>query len=80
MFADIGAIDPAVVVKTASVETAQMLIEAGIGSKAKYCHGSWIRLDPELDESEVRARIAESYRIIRSALPKKIQAALGDMT
>ena len=79
MFATIGAVTPGVSVKTASIEVADMLIEAGIGTHPKYCHRSWILLPFEADESELRARITESYRIIRSGLPKKIQAALGDL-
>ena len=44
MFACIGAVMPGVSVKTDSIETAEMLIEAGIGVKAPYFHRSWINL------------------------------------
>ena len=35
---------PGVSVKTDSVETAEMLIEAGVGVKAPYFHRSWVNL------------------------------------
>jgi hypothetical protein len=38
MFACIGAIMPGVSVKTDSIETVQMLIDAGVGVKAAYFH------------------------------------------
>ena len=44
MFACIGAVMPGVSVKTESVETAQMLIDAGVGVKARYFHRSWVNL------------------------------------
>src|SRR5262245_5586413 len=42
MFACIGAVMPGVSVKTDSIETAQMLIEVGVGVKAPYFHRSWV--------------------------------------
>jgi len=77
MFASVGAVMPGVSVKTDSVETAEMLIAAGIGARAKYLHRSWIHLPDETPDDELRHRIEASYRIIREALPKKVQAALG---
>ena len=44
MFACMGASDEGVSVKTDSVETATMLIDAGVGRKARYFHRSWINL------------------------------------
>ena len=38
MFACIGAVMPGVSVKTDSIETAQMLIDAGVGVKARHLH------------------------------------------
>ncbi len=78
MFASIGAVTPAVSVKTADIETADMLIEAGVGQRGKYLHRSWIQLPWNTPEDELRARILESYKIIRSGLPKKLQATLGE--
>ena len=77
LFASIGAIQTGVSVKTDSVETAQMLIDAGVGIKAPYFHRSWIHLPAGTDEGELRYRLAASYRIIRAGLPKKLQATLG---
>lgn len=77
MFAVTGAVSPGVSVKTADVETAEMLIEAGIGQRAAYLHRSWIQMPWGVDEEEVRSRILESYRLIRASLPKKVQAALA---
>ncbi len=79
MFASIGAILPGVSVKTDSIETAQMLIEAGIGIKAPYFHRSWINIPWESGEEELHHRVLTSYRLIRSALPRKIQADLAPL-
>lgn len=77
MFASIGAVRPGVSVKTENIETAQMLIDVGIGSKAPYFHRSWVLLPFETDEEELRHRLTESYKIIRSKLTKKAQAELA---
>jgi predicted DNA-binding protein (MmcQ/YjbR family) len=76
MFACIGAVMPGVSVKTDSIETAEMLIDAGIGVKAPYFHRSWVNLPGETSEDELRHRIAVSYRLVRGGLTKKAQAAL----
>ena len=78
MFACTGAKIPGVSVKTDSIETAQMLIEVGVGLKAPYFHKSWVLLPFETDEDELRHRLTQSYKIVRSGLTKKAQAALGD--
>ena len=77
MFASIGAILPGVSVKTDSIEMAEMLIEAGVGIKAPYFHRSWINLPWDMPEQELRQRLAQSYKLVRSGLPKKTQAALA---
>lgn len=77
MFASLGAVLPGVSVKTDSIETAEMLIETGIGIKAPYFHRSWVLLPFETPEDELRHRLAESYRLVRSRLTKKVQATLG---
>lgn len=79
IFALTAAIRPTVAVKTDSIETAEMLIEAGIGQKADYMHRSWIALPLDADEAELRHRITASYRIIRNSLPKKVQAGLATL-
>lgn len=77
MFAVTGAVADGVSVKTADVETAQMLIDAGVARPAPYFHRSWINLPSDTAEDELRQRLTDSYWIIRKALPKKVQAALG---
>jgi predicted DNA-binding protein (MmcQ/YjbR family) len=77
MFACIGAVSPGVSVKTDSVETAAMLIDVGAGRRAPYFHRSWINLPFGAPEDELRHRLAESYRLVRAGLPRKVQAGLG---
>lgn len=76
MFACIGSEGTGVSVKTADVETAQMLIEAGIGSRAPYFHRSWLHLPLDAPEDELRHRLHSSYDLIRASLTRKAQAAL----
>src|SRR5215831_13121907 len=71
MFACIGAVMPGV-----SVETAQMLIDAGVGVKAPYFHQSWVNLPWSTSKDELRHRLDASYRLVRSSLTKKAQAEL----
>jgi len=77
MFACIGSVTPGVSVKTDSIETAEMLIDAGVGVKAPYFHRSWILLPWETETEELEHRLRESYRLVRGSLTKKAQAALG---
>ncbi len=77
MFASIGAVMSGVSVKCDSVETADMLRAAGVGTKAKYFHASWIHLPEDCPEDELRHRLESSYRIVRAGLTKKAQAALA---
>ena len=77
MFACIGAVKPGVSVKTDSIETAEMLIEAGVAVKAPYFHRSWVNLAWGTPEDELRHRLEASYRLVRASLPKKVQAQLG---
>lgn len=78
MFACIGTMTPGIAVKTDSVETAQMLIDAGVGQKAPYFHASWLLVPWETPPDEARHRIETSYRLIRDKLPKRVQAALSE--
>ena len=48
MFACIGSQGLGVSVKTPDIETAQMLIEAGVGERAPYFHRSWMLMPFEL--------------------------------
>jgi predicted DNA-binding protein (MmcQ/YjbR family) len=77
MFACIGAVMPGVSVKTDSVETSEMLIDAGVGIKAPYFHRSWINLPWDTPEDELHHRLAASYRLVRAGLTKKAQASLA---
>ena len=76
MFACTSAVTPGVSVKTDSIETAEMLIDAGIGKKAPYFHRSWVNLPWGTAEDELRYRLAASYRLVRSGLTKKVQSEL----
>jgi predicted DNA-binding protein (MmcQ/YjbR family) len=67
---------PGVSVKIDSVETAQMLIDAGVGVKAPYFHRSWVNLPWDTPEDELRHRLAASYKLVRASLTKKAQAGL----
>ena len=77
MFACIGAETPGVSVKTDSVETAEMLIEAGVAVKAPYFHRSWVNLPWGTSKDELRYRLAQSYKLVRAGLTRKAQAKLA---
>ncbi|MEM7317580.1 MAG: MmcQ/YjbR family DNA-binding protein [Pseudomonadota bacterium] len=76
MFACIGSVGDGVSVKTPDIETATMLIDAGVGERAPYFHRSWIRIPWGGAEDELCHRIETSYDIVRSGLTKKLQAQL----
>ena len=76
MFACIGAVMPGVSVKTDSVETAEMLIDAGVGVKAPYFHRSWINLPFDSPDDTLAHYLVESYRQVRKGLTKKAQREL----
>ncbi len=71
MFACFGDRIDGVCVKTDSIETAKMLIDAGAARRAPYFHKSWVLMSFDSAEDEMRHRIATSYDIIFKALPKK---------
>ena len=73
----IGAMEDRVTVKCDGIETASMLIDAGLAHKAPYMHRSWVALDCDAAPDELTHRIRQSYRIIRASLPKKVQAGLS---
>lgn len=76
MFACVAHRMDGVSVKCPDVETAAMLIDAGVGTKAPYFHRSWIRMDPTAKRDELIHRIHVSYDTVRGGLPKKVQAAM----
>ena len=77
MFALMAARMPAFSVKTDSVDTAEMLIDAGVARRAAYMHRSWVSLPLDAAADELRHRIHESYRLIRGKLPRKLRAGLA---
>ena len=77
MFACIGAVEPGVSVKTPDIETATMLIDAGIGERARYFHRSWVRLPDDVATGELVHRVVASYDLVRAGLTKKLQATLA---
>ena len=79
MFACIGSETPGVSVKTDSIDTAQGLIEEGLGDKAPYFHRSWVLLPWDSEVEFLEERLRESYRIVRSGLTKKVQATLDPL-
>ena len=76
MFACFGDRIDGVCVKTDSVETAQMLIDAGTAKRAPYFHKSWVLVGFDSDADELRHRIAISYDLIFSSLTKKIRTEI----
>ncbi|SMO54777.1 MmcQ/YjbR family DNA-binding protein [Paracoccus laeviglucosivorans] len=76
IFAVIGTVGTHVSVKTDSVELAALLIETGVAERAAYMHGSWVALPLDSAPDELAHRLRHSYRLIRSALPRKTQAGL----
>jgi len=62
--------------KTDSIETAQMLIDAGAASKAPYFHKSWVLVSMDVDADEAAHRVATSYDIVRKGLTKRVRDAL----
>jgi predicted DNA-binding protein (MmcQ/YjbR family) len=53
-----------------------MLIDAGVGVKAPYFHRSWVNIPWGTPDEDLRHRLAESYRLVRAGLTKKVQAQL----
>jgi predicted DNA-binding protein (MmcQ/YjbR family) len=76
MFACIGAVTEGVAVKCDSVETAEMLKDAGIGRHAPYFHRSWMLLPESTAPDELAHRIAVSYDLVRAKLPVAVRRAL----
>ena len=76
MFACVGSVTPGVAVKCADVETAAMLIDAGVAAKAPYFHRSWVLLPEDAEDDELRHRLLVSYDLVRRGLPKRVREAL----
>jgi predicted DNA-binding protein (MmcQ/YjbR family) len=76
MFASVGAVMPGVSVKTESIEQAEMLIAAGIGTRAPYFHRSWVHLPEDCPDDELFHRLRQSYLLVRAGLTRKVRDAL----
>lgn len=76
MFACFGDRINGVCVKTDSIETAAMLIDAGAASKAPYFHKSWVLVSFDADPADLEHRIDTSYALIAKSLPRKLRDAL----
>ena len=50
-----------------------MLIDAGAATKAPYFHKSWVLVDFDTSDDEMRHRLQVSYDIIVKALPKRLR-------
>jgi len=77
MFACFGQKIDGVSLKTDSIETAQMLIDAGAATKAPYFHRSWVLVSFDAPAEELAHRVQVSYDIIAKSLPKKVRDALA---
>jgi predicted DNA-binding protein (MmcQ/YjbR family) len=77
MFACVGSLREGISVKCADIETAQMLIEAGVAVKAPYFHASWVRMAFDAPREELEHRIRVSYDLVASKLTKKLRLELG---
>jgi predicted DNA-binding protein (MmcQ/YjbR family) len=78
MFAIIGQMGDGVSVKTDHADTARLLIGSGRAIRAPYLHASWARIPfGVVPDAELCERISTSYALIRTGLPKKLQATLG---
>ena len=80
IFALVGAQGLHVSVKTDSLETAAFLIETGVAERAPYLHRSWVALPLDSAPDELAHRVRHSYRLVRSGLAKKAQAALPPLS
>ncbi|RYH03463.1 MmcQ/YjbR family DNA-binding protein [Salipiger sp. IMCC34102] len=76
IFASIGAASSTVSVKTDSVETATMLIDAGAARRAAYFHRSWVAVPLDAAPEDLRHRLVTSYTLIRAKLPKSVRDEL----
>ena len=75
MFACVGAVMPGVSVKTDSIETAEMLIDAGVGVKAPYFHRSWVNLPWGTSKEELRHRLSA---ILQAGARRPAQESAGE--
>ena len=77
LFAIVGSAGQGVSVKTDGVDTARMLIDAGVATRAPYCHASWVNVPLDAGEDELAHRIGVSYDLVRASLTRRVRDALG---
>jgi predicted DNA-binding protein (MmcQ/YjbR family) len=80
IFAALGKDADGISIKTPDIDTATMLIEAGVATKAPYFHRSWAMIPFDVPKEELTHRIKRSYAIIRASFSKKVQASLPPFT
>ena len=73
MFACFGDRINSVCTKTDSIDTATMLIDAGAATKAPCFRKSWVLVDFDASDDEMRHRLQVSYDTIVKALPKRLR-------
>ena len=74
MFALYREVGEGISLKCDSPQTAALLIELGRAKSAPYLkRGGWVLVPWSMDSSELRERLATSYRIVRQSLPKAVQ-------
>lgn len=82
LFAVVAAREEALSIKCRDIEAAGLLIELGRAERAPYAARNWVRiplgLDCAMEEEELGDRLEASYRLTRTALPKKVQKALEE--
>ncbi len=64
-------------IKTDSVDTATMLIDAGAAVRAPYCHASWVNVPVDAGPDELAHRIRVSYDLVHASLTRKVRDALA---
>ena len=75
IFAIVGTSTGAVSVKTDGIETAELLIEAGVATRAPYLHRSWVALPLHADPDELRNVAQEPrYADVVAAMRAEIEA------
>lgn len=78
LFASMGPDSTSVSVKTDSIDTAQMLIDAGAAIRARYFHRSWVAVPVTADPAELVHRLNVSYDIVRAGLTRAVRDSLPD--
>jgi predicted DNA-binding protein (MmcQ/YjbR family) len=64
--------------KTTPEQFAELCARPGLSPSSHLARAHWVFVErfDDLSDGEWRERVAESYRLVREKLPKKVQAAL----